>query len=119
MFFFFFLFFPPNQKAVSMDEVIRTVAEHSHGFVGADLQLLCSEAILSAVKRFHEEKVDHQNTSNSTSTSTSTSGGGSRTMCLMSRDFMIGLGKVKPSALREVAALSHSKSRLLLLFDSF
>lgn len=94
--------------------MINSIAEHSHGFVGADLQLLCSEAILAAVRRHF--KYDQNNNSvssdtqymndgsvDSSSSSSSTGGGG---MKLDSRDLLEGLSKVKPSALREVFGIN-------------
>lgn len=68
-----------------------------HRFVGADLQLVCSEAVLAAVRRLF-----------GSSSSSSSSGPG---LAVTAADLLAGLRRVRPSALREVQ-IRHNTSRI-------
>lgn len=72
------------------DADISAVAARAHGFVGADLLLVCKEAAMRALRR--RESIDGNS-------SGSSGGGGGMTR----EDLLAGLRRVRPSALREVA----------------
>jgi len=63
---------------------LREVAEHSHGFVGADLEALCQEVGMIALRRF-----------------LITAGGDPEALQVSHEDFLAGLNEVEPSATRE------------------
>lgn len=69
--------------SVVSEQELNRVADICHGFVGADLSLLCKEAFLSALIRSR----DNQNSSQVT---------------ISYDDFITSLSRVKPSAMREV-----------------
>lgn len=73
---------------LELDEAdISAVAARAHGFVGADLLLVCKEAAMRALRRRRE------------SGGSGNSGRGRMTR----EDLLAGLRRVRPSALREVA----------------
>ena len=74
------------------DVDLGTVAERTHGFVGADLAALCGEAVLGAVDRVIED-VD---------TGRFASPDGLDAVRIEPTDFEAGLRVVDPSAMREV-----------------
>ena len=67
------------------DVDLQEIAEHSHGFVGADLEALCQEVGMVALRRFLRERVasdvEHLHVTRD--------------------DFLAGLQEVEPSATRE------------------
>ena len=66
------------------DEYISTLAEDAHGFVGAELRALCSEAAIAALRRGIQA-------------------GTTATSSIGEEDFDFARARVRPSALREVA----------------
>jgi transitional endoplasmic reticulum ATPase len=74
------------------DVRLEEVAEHTHGFVGADLEALCQEVGMTALRRFR-----------STSSSRAGEPDGEELGLLMvtADDFLQGMKEVEPSAARE------------------
>ncbi len=74
------------------DVRLEEIAEHTHGFVGADLEALCQEVGIIALRRF-------------LSTSSSRAGDADRAelgaLVVTAEDFLQGLKEVEPSATRE------------------
>ncbi|XP_078036445.1 ATPase family gene 2 protein homolog A [Augochlora pura] len=68
-----------------LDEDIRNIAFVTHGYVGADLYGLCSQAVLNAVKRQQKMSVPFETLAEITVT-----------------DFNLALNVIKPSAMKEV-----------------
>ena len=74
------------------DVNLEEIAEHSHGFVGADLEALCQEVGMIALRRFLA------------STPLDTEGGAPAdlgTLHVTREDFLAGVREVEPSATRE------------------
>src|SRR6185295_3661556 len=72
------------------DVNLQEIAEHSHGFVGADLEALCQEVGIIALRRFLSTHAD------------ATEEGADLTALLVTRDDVLaGLKEVEPSATRE------------------
>src|SRR5437899_3627325 len=69
------------------DVDLQEIAEHSHGFVGADLEALCQEVGMIALRRFLS--------------TTSTAAGAVDTLLVTRDDCLAGLKEVEPSATRE------------------
>jgi hypothetical protein len=104
---------------------LSAVAAVTHGFVGADLQLLCSEAVLIAARRLFSSSTS---TSTSTSTPSSTPTDSSSGLVVTSSDLLAATKRIRPSALREVSIevigwlvgwLIVSPSVFFFLLDSF
>ncbi len=72
-------------------ETVASVARRAHGFVGADLLLVCKEAAMRALRR------------RGTGAGGDDGGGGQGLSRLTRDDLLAGLRRVRPSALREVA----------------
>jgi transitional endoplasmic reticulum ATPase len=67
------------------DVELQEIAEHSHGFVGADLEALCQEVGMVALRRFLRERADQD----------------VERLHVTRDDFLAGLKEVEPSATRE------------------
>jgi transitional endoplasmic reticulum ATPase len=67
------------------DVSLEEIAEHSHGFVGADLEALCQEVGMTALRRFL----------------TTRDGADIEELQVTREDFLAGLKEVEPSATRE------------------
>jgi AAA family ATPase len=70
----------PESTALTDDD-IHAVAARAHGFVGADLLLVCKEAAMRALRRRRHDAE----------------------LALTREDLLAGLRRVRPSALREMA----------------
>jgi transitional endoplasmic reticulum ATPase len=77
---------------LATDVRLEEVAEHTHGFVGADLEALCQEVGMIALRRF---------LSNSPFRAGETSAAELGALMVTSDDFLRGLKEVEPSATRE------------------
>lgn len=75
----------PHPNAILLDAQIHAIADHTHGFVGADLASLCSEAAFAALRRLVRGDAEAASTAVSLA------------------DFRAAQTLVRPSALREVA----------------
>ena len=75
----------PLQADVQLPEI----AEHSHGYVGADLEALCQEAGMIALRRFLKDA------------SLAANGAELEALHVTHEDFLAGLQEVEPSATRE------------------
>ena len=64
---------------------IDSIAEKTHGYVGADIRALCSEAAMCCLRRFHSTKDNSQ-------------------LVISSSDMAQAMLRVRPSALREFSA---------------
>jgi transitional endoplasmic reticulum ATPase len=74
------------------DVDLRDIAEHSHGFVGADLEALCQEVGMTAMRRFLA----------ATPMACDAAGNSELSSLQVTReDFLAGLKEVEPSATRE------------------
>ncbi len=71
---------------------LREIAEHSHGFVGADLEALCQEVGMIALRRFLSTVPLEIDGAESADVST---------LHVTRQDFLAGLKEVEPSATRE------------------
>jgi transitional endoplasmic reticulum ATPase len=67
------------------DVDLQEIAEHSHGFVGADLEALCQEVGMVALRRFLRERADQD----------------VERLHVTREDCLAGLKEVEPSATRE------------------
>ncbi|CAI5478449.1 unnamed protein product [Closterium sp. Yama58-4] len=77
-------------------EAIHVIASSAtHGFVGADISALCSEAAVAALRRIVEEKERQGGTTRGE--------GRERDQNLCDEDFEVARRRIRPSALREVA----------------
>ena len=76
------------------DVDLKDIAEHSHGFVGADLEALCQEVGMIALRRFLLQV--RQSPENTIDESTDLSA-----LQVTREDFLAGLKEVEPSATRE------------------
>ncbi len=77
------------------DVNLQEIAEHSHGFVGADVEALCQEVGMIALRRF-------LSSARTSRTRRSTSRSTDLTALQVTRDdFLAGLKEVEPSATRE------------------
>jgi len=92
------------------DVDLQEIAEHSHGFVGADLEALCQEVGMIALRRFLSSTwlpspsaaLDRPAPSRETGTSTgSDESADLATLEITRSDFLTGLKEVEPSATRE------------------
>jgi len=88
------------------DVVLPEIAEHSHGFVGADLEALCQEVGMIALRRFLSAvrlKPDTTETQVASGFSRTTSDDAEDLSALQVThdDFLSGLKEVEPSATRE------------------
>jgi len=88
------------------DVVLLEIAEHSHGFVGADLEALCQEVGMIALRRFLSAvrlKPDTTETQVASGFSRTTSDDAEDLSALQVThdDFLSGLKEVEPSATRE------------------
>jgi transitional endoplasmic reticulum ATPase len=82
------------------DVDLAAVAEHSHGFVGADLEALCQEVGMIALRRFLSGSAlsgPGQNANGSAADS-----GDLSSLQVTHDDFVTGLKEVEPSATREL-----------------
>lgn len=77
---------------LSDDVNLKALAEHTHGFVGADLAALCKEAAMKALRSFNKVfDLDQEIPAEQLNT-----------IKITSEDFAQSLKEVEPSALREV-----------------
>jgi transitional endoplasmic reticulum ATPase len=92
------------------DVDLQEIAEHSHGFVGADLEALCQEVGMVALRRFLSSTwlpspaaaLDRPASSREAGTSTgSDESADLATLEITRSDFLTGLKEVEPSATRE------------------
>jgi len=74
---------------------LKTLASRTHGFVGADLEILAKEAALSSLRRFLPE-IDLSSDARTLDPETL------QRLNITMKDFELGLVEVNPSALREV-----------------
>ena len=81
-----------KHMAVSEDVDLTDIARRTHGFVGADLMLLCRESAFEALTSKHSIKELTESSSEIT-----------ESIKITKQDFENALKKVKPSALREFA----------------
>jgi transitional endoplasmic reticulum ATPase len=82
------------------DVNLPEIAEHSHGFVGADLEALCQEVGMVALRRFLAASAA-SGSGHATSGSAGDSGDLS-SLQVTHTDFVTGLKEVEPSATREL-----------------
>jgi transitional endoplasmic reticulum ATPase len=88
------------------DVDLQAIAEHSHGFVGADLEALCQEVGMIALRGFLASsspvrlKPDPTKT-DSTKTDPTNEGGDLSALLVTHDNFLAGLKEVEPSATRE------------------
>lgn len=80
----------PTTTTVS-EEDIQTVASRAHGFVGADLLLVCKEAAMIAARRVRKCSAEEDGNQQG------------EKLRVTGEDLLAGLARVRPSALREVA----------------
>ncbi|HKB11177.1 MAG TPA: AAA family ATPase [Vicinamibacterales bacterium] len=91
------------------DVNLAEIAEHSHGFVGADLEALCQEVGMITLRRYlatvrlkpeiaPEVRLKPDTTSDTTATDADDDVG---SLHVTREDFLAGLGEVEPSATRE------------------
>ncbi len=78
------------------DVQLPEIAEHSHGFVGADLEALCQEVGMIALRRFLAGSAASDTTGGSAGDS-----GDLSSLQVTHTDFVTGLKEVEPSATRE------------------
>ena len=71
------------------DVNLEEIADHSHGFVGADLEALCQEVGMIALRRFLRSQVASEGAD------------GLDNLLVTRDDFLAGLKEVEPSAARE------------------
>ena len=76
------------------DVDLQEIAEHSHGFVGADLEALCQEVGMIALRRFLVHQVTPPDAHDRRSADLAT-------LQVTRDDFLAGLKEVEPSATRE------------------
>lgn len=77
---------------LATDVDLREIAEHSHGFVGADLEALCQEVGMIALRGFLSARpLESENASAADLTA----------LQVTREDFLAGLKEVEPSATRE------------------
>jgi transitional endoplasmic reticulum ATPase len=76
---------------LTADVKLAEIAEHSHGFVGADLEALCQEVGMIALRRFLASVPMDMDTGSADLT----------TLQVTREDFLAGLKEVEPSATRE------------------
>ena len=76
------------------DVDLQEIAEHSHGFVGADLEALCQEVGMITLRRFLSAREQRAGTSTRTRPTWST-------LQVTRDDCLAGLKEVEPSATRE------------------
>src|SRR5207244_7723793 len=96
---------------LAADVNLEEIAEHSHGFVGADVEALCQEVGMVALRRFLSTVRLKPDTTTTTITTTTAAAsvvsGFSRTiddvdtLQVTREDFLAGLREVEPSATRE------------------
>jgi transitional endoplasmic reticulum ATPase len=92
---------------------LSEIAEHSHGFVGADLEALCQEVGMIALRRFLSAVRLHPDTTGVTSAAAANEASGAsgfgrtaigddlEALEVTRDDFLAGLTEVEPSATRE------------------
>ena len=121
------------------DEDLKSIAQETHGFVGADLAALCNEAAFCALRRYISLKENSSNTipahfsamslddapcTNSNEKSSQSCNEKSsqsydetdeKALSVNSEDFKKAKTKVRPSAMREVSILSTQGCNCLLL----
>ena len=78
------------------DVHLPEIAEHSHGFVGADLEALCQEVGMIALRRFLAGSAGSDTTGGSAGDA-----GDLSSLQVTHTDFVTGLKEVEPSATRE------------------
>ena len=104
------------------DEDLKSIAQETHGFVGADLAALCNEAAFCALRRYISLKENSSNTipahfsamslddapcTNSNEKSSEYyDETDEKALSVNSEDFKKAKTKVRPSAMREVSILS-------------
>src|SRR4029077_11211261 len=86
----------PLGPDVSLDEI----ADHSHGFVGADLEALCQEVGMIALRRFLSDHPGSRGRGDAASASQA-EGRPLAQLQVTRDDFLAGLKEVEPSATRE------------------
>jgi transitional endoplasmic reticulum ATPase len=77
---------------LAVDVDLQEIADHTHGFVGADLEALCQEVGLIALRRFLARPSTGSGRAEETDLST---------LDVTREDFLAGLKEVEPSATRE------------------
>ena len=82
------------------DVDLQEIAEHSHGFVGADLEALCQEVGMIALRRFSRPARTRRSTASSATRSSDTDAD-LAALQVTREDFLAGLKEVEPSATRE------------------
>ena len=104
------------------DEDLKSIAQETHGFVGADLAALCNEAAFCALRRYISLKENLSNTipahfsamslddapctNSNEKSSQSYDETDEKALSVNSEDFKKAKTKVRPSAMREVSILS-------------
>ena len=71
---------------------LEEIAEHTHGFVGADLEALCQEVGMTALRRFLSKASSRADQTSTTDLAA---------LVVTPEDFLEGLREVEPSATRE------------------
>ncbi|RLM92299.1 hypothetical protein C2845_PM08G18150 [Panicum miliaceum] len=100
------------------DEELKSIAQETHGFVGADLAALCNEAAFCALRRYISLKENSSNTlpasfsamslddapctNSNAKSSESYDETDEKALSVNSEDFKTAKTKVRPSAMREV-----------------
>jgi SpoVK/Ycf46/Vps4 family AAA+-type ATPase len=113
------------------DEELKSIAQETHGFVGADLAALCNEAAFCALRRYISLKENSSNTlpasfsamslddapctNSNAKSSESYDETDEKALSVNSEDFKKAKTKVRPSAMREVSILSTQGCNCLLL----
>ena len=113
------------------DEDLKSIAQETHGFVGADLAALCNEAAFCALRRYISLKENSSNTipahfsamslddapctNSNEKSSQSYDETDEKALSVNSEDFKKAKTKVRPSAMREVSILSTQGCNCLLL----
>ena len=90
---------------LAADVELKEIADHSHGFVGADLEALCQETGMIALRRFIRDSpscVGAELARTDDGAGSASPHGDSLDSLIVTRaDFMAGLKEVEPSATRE------------------
>jgi len=85
------------------DVDLKEIADHSHGFVGADLEALCQETGMIALRRFLKTspRLDDTDADAGRDRGAGAPGGELDSLLVTRADFLAGLKEVEPSATRE------------------
>lgn len=95
-----------TSHSLSSDDISEISGELTHGFVGADLSLLCTAAGIEAIRRIEKNAKGSGMTeleSMMSSIAIGESVENDQTLCILRGDFEAALLKVKPSSLLEIA----------------